>query len=81
MDGHLLSRHVREYFSGCAGTPLEAPAELAREVVCGSVENARRPGFEPHDDFAAAAGHRAMDRPVCHHLRRQGQALLHPGPL
>ena len=57
MDEHLLSRYVREYFSGYAGTPLEAPIELAREVVCGSIEYARRPGFEPHDDFAAAAGH------------------------
>ena len=57
MDEHLLSRHVREYFSGHAGTPLEAPIELAREVVYGSVEYARRLGFEPHEDFAAAAGH------------------------
>ena len=57
MDEHLLSRHVREYFSGYAGTPLEAPIELAREVVYGSIEYARRLGFEPHGDFAAAAGH------------------------
>jgi hypothetical protein len=57
MDERLLSRHVREYFSGHAGTPLEAPIELAREVVYGSIEYARRLGFEPHDDFAAAAGH------------------------
>jgi hypothetical protein len=57
MDEPLLSRHVREYFSGYADAPLEAPIELAREVVHGSVEYARNLGFEPHDDFAAAVGH------------------------
>ena len=33
------------------------PIELAREIVLGSVRYARGLGFDPHPDFAAAAGH------------------------
>lgn len=42
---------------GVSGDPLEAPIELAREVVFGSVDYARALGFDPHPDFAAAEGH------------------------
>lgn len=57
MDDLGLRGFVRDYFSGYDGNPLEAPVELAREVVFGSVEYARSLGFDPHPDFAAAAGH------------------------
>jgi hypothetical protein len=57
MDKHALSGFVREYFSGYHGDPLEAPIELARQVVFGSLEYARGLGFDPHPDFAAAEGH------------------------
>lgn len=39
------------------GSPLPAPLELARHLVYGGVDAARSLGFEPHPDFAAAAGH------------------------
>jgi hypothetical protein len=39
------------------GTPLEAPIELAQEVVFGSIEYARGLGFEPHQDFDGAKSH------------------------
>ena len=39
------------------GPPLAAPLELARHLVYGAVDAARRLGFEPAADFAAAAGH------------------------
>jgi hypothetical protein len=57
MDDVGLRGFVTEYFSGYHGDPLEAPIELAREVVFGSLEYARGLGFDPHPDFAAAAGH------------------------
>jgi len=36
--------------------PLDIPLDLARHLVFGSVDYARTLGFEPHPDFAAAAG-------------------------
>jgi len=57
MDDLGLRGFVRDFFAGYDGDPLEAPIELAREVVLGSVEYARSLGFDPHPDFAAAEGH------------------------
>ena len=57
MDDLGLRGFVRDFFSGYHGDPLEAPIELAREVVLGSVVYARGLGFGPHPDFAAAEGH------------------------
>jgi hypothetical protein len=57
MDDLGLRGFVGNFFSGYHGDPLEAPIELAREVVFGSVAYARELGFEPHPDFAAAEGH------------------------
>ncbi len=39
------------------GEPVPAPLQLARHLVFGAVDYARRLGFEPHPDFKAAAGH------------------------
>jgi hypothetical protein len=57
MDDLGLRGFVRDFFAGYDGDPLEAPIELAREVVLGSVGYARSLGFDPHPDFAAAEGH------------------------
>ena len=57
MDEPGLRRFIRQYFSSYRGDPVEAPIELARELVFGSVQYARDLGFDPHPDFAAAAGH------------------------
>ena len=57
MDELELSRFRGLYFASYHSDPLDAPIELAREVVFGSLEYARELGFEPHPDFAAAAGH------------------------
>jgi hypothetical protein len=54
MDELGLRAFIQDYFSAYDGDPIEAPIELAREVVFGSVEYARGLGFEPHPDFAAA---------------------------
>jgi hypothetical protein len=57
MDDPGLRRFIRQYFSSYHGDPIEAPIELARDLVFGSVQYARDLGFEPHHDFAATAGH------------------------
>ena len=57
MDDFGLQGFVRGFFSGYHGDPLEAPIELAREVVFGSIEYARGLGFDPHPGFAAAEAH------------------------
>lgn len=59
MSDRDLPAFVHMYFGGFepAGPPLRAPLELARHLVYGGADAARRLGFEPHPDFAAAAGH------------------------
>lgn len=57
MDEVGLQGFVQKYFASYLGDPLEAPIELAREVVLGSIAYARGLGFEPHHDFAAAEAH------------------------
>ena len=57
MDQRDLPGFIRRYFSTYRGDPVKAPIELAREIVLGSVQYARGLGFDPHPDFAAAAGH------------------------
>jgi hypothetical protein len=57
MDHHALDRFVGEFFSGFDAPPVAAPLDLAQHLVFGAVDYARALGFEPHADFAAAAGH------------------------
>jgi hypothetical protein len=45
-----------EPFLGVA-QPFVVPLELARHLVCGAVDYARRLGFEPAPDFEPTAGH------------------------
>jgi hypothetical protein len=52
-----LREFRRRFFSGYHADPFEAPIELAREVVFGSIDYARGLGFEPHPGFAAAQAH------------------------
>jgi hypothetical protein len=56
MDRRDLPAFMRQYFSSYHGDPVRAPIELAREIVLGSVRYAHGLGFDPHPDFAAAAG-------------------------
>ncbi len=57
MDGRALPAFTRRFFSAYQGQPLEAPAELARDLVFGAVEYARGLGFEPAPEFEETAGH------------------------
>ncbi len=59
MGDRELPGFVRMFFAAFeqAGPPLEAPLELARHLVWGAVDAARRLGFEPAPDFASTAEH------------------------
>jgi hypothetical protein len=45
------------FFRSYDEPPLEVPLDLARHVVFGAVEYARKLGFEPHPDFAGCVSH------------------------
>jgi hypothetical protein len=47
------------------GTPVQVPLVLAQQIVFGAVAYARRLGFEPHADFARAAGQLGDRDGVC----------------
>jgi hypothetical protein len=57
MDDLGLQQFVRAFFDGYHDDPIEAPIELAREIVFGSADYARGLGFDPHPDFETARGH------------------------
>lgn len=59
MNERDLPTFLSRFFSafGDTATPLAAPLDLARQLVWGATDSARRLGFEPHRDFAPAAGH------------------------
>jgi hypothetical protein len=48
----------------CGGNPEQCQASLAHEIVYGSIEYARKYGFEPHRDFARAS--LILDPPELH---------------
>ena len=57
MDQRELQGFTGSFFAAFDGRPVPAPLELAQHLVLGAVEYARELGFQPHPDFAAAAGH------------------------
>jgi hypothetical protein len=57
FDRRKLGALVERFFGAFDGEPVQAPVELARQLVWGAVAYARDLGFEPHADFDAAAGH------------------------
>ncbi|MGH3909851.1 MAG: hypothetical protein ACRDRM_03375, partial [Pseudonocardiaceae bacterium] len=59
MNERDLPAFLRRFFTpfSPAGEPISAPLELARHLICGAVDYARRLGFEPAPDFEPAAGH------------------------
>jgi hypothetical protein len=81
-DGDLPG-FLRMFFQPFAhlGPPLNAPLELARHLVYGAVDAARRLGFEPAEDFAAAATHLgAWDQASAITFGRDGVPCFVQGP-
>lgn len=54
LDERELLR-FRPYFFGEYAGWQDAPIELAKDIVFGSMDHARTLGFEPHEDFAPVA--------------------------
>ena len=48
---------IDRVFSGYQAPPVAAPIELARDLVFGAADYARRLGFAPHPDFERARAH------------------------
>jgi len=80
MDRHELRRFVGYFFEPFDGGPLDAPIELARNLVWGAVEYARGLGFEPAPGFRNRAP-RSVDRSKPHRLRALRRTLLRAGAL
>jgi hypothetical protein len=55
VDRRKLPEFVHRFFSTWSSPPIPAPLELARHLVFGAVDYARRLGFEPPPDFARGA--------------------------
>lgn len=56
-DGVGLLTMNRRFFAAFEVSPRPVPLALAQDLVVGAVDFARGLGFEPHPDFATAAGH------------------------
>jgi hypothetical protein len=57
IDAGKLPGFVRTHYAAFEGQPLEAPIELAQQVVFGAVDYARTLGFEPAPGFGAVSDH------------------------
>lgn len=63
MDEAELRPFTAEFFSAFDSRPEPVTVEVASCLVWGAVDYASRLGFEPHRDFAVAAGHLGERRP------------------
>src|SRR5207245_1889564 len=57
VERRKLPSFCADAFRSYPGEPVEVPLVLAQRIVFGAVGYARGLGFEPHADFAKAAGH------------------------
>src|SRR5258707_408716 len=57
VERRKLPSFCADAFRSYPGAPVEVPLVLAQRIVFGAVGYARGLGFEPHADFAKAAGH------------------------
>jgi hypothetical protein len=56
-DRYELRELLDAFCLAFGSTPIEAPIDLAQQLVLGAVEYARSLGLEPHPDFEPARGH------------------------
>ncbi len=57
LDEVGLPGFVQRCFSAYDAPPIEAPIDLAQDLVWGGIAYARELGFQPHRSFSAAAAH------------------------
>ncbi|MDH5290260.1 MAG: DNA-binding response regulator, partial [Acidimicrobiia bacterium] len=80
MSRSELRRFVDTFFVPF-GASVQAPIELARHLVWGAVDYARRLGFEPAPDFAPASGHLGpLTGPSAIGFGRNGKPYYVQGP-
>ncbi|MFD2763476.1 hypothetical protein [Micromonospora eburnea] len=81
LDQYDMPFFVAEFFGAYPDPPMRAPIDLARNLVCGAVDFARRLGFEPHQDYDSAVGHLgAWQPPGRIRFGRHGRPLFIQGP-
>jgi hypothetical protein len=81
VDRRKLPSFCAEAFRGYPGEPVEVPLVLAQRIVFGAVGYARGLGFEPHADFAKAAGHLGDWDGVCDlEFGQDGMPMYIEGP-
>jgi hypothetical protein len=57
IEDQALRRLIDRVFSGYHAPPMQAPIELARDLVHGAADYAHGLGFAPHPDFEQARAH------------------------
>ncbi|TQN32583.1 hypothetical protein FHX37_2559 [Haloactinospora alba] len=81
VDIAEIPPYVRRMYAPYGDEPVQAPVELAQELVFGSVAYARELGFEPDKDFDAAAGHLGeWNGPATLTFGWHGRPYYVPGP-
>lgn len=81
VERRKLPSFCAETFRSYPGTPVAVPLVLVQQIVLGAVEYARGLGFEPHTDFAQAAGHLGEWDGVCDlEFGQDGMPMYIQGP-
>jgi hypothetical protein len=80
-DRHRLHEILDAFSLAFGSTLLDAPIDLAQQLVLGAVEYAHGLGLEPHADFAPARGHLGnWDGASAIRFGRAGQPFFVQGP-
>jgi hypothetical protein len=81
LEPYLVQDFTADFFGAFDGEPVPAPLDLAQHLVFGAVAYARGLGFEPHADFARAAGYLGEWRePSVITFGRDGKPFYMQGP-
>ena len=81
VERRKLPSFCADAFRSYPGAPVEVPLVLAQRIVFGAIGYARGLGFEPHADFAKAAGHLGEWDGVCDlEFGRDGMPMYIEGP-
>ncbi|MBM0236310.1 hypothetical protein JNW88_02645 [Micromonospora sp. ATA32] len=81
LDEQDMPFFVADFFSAYSDPPMRAPIDLARNLVFGAVDFARRLGFEPHRDYHSAVGHLGAWQPTGRiTFGREGRPFFVQGP-
>lgn len=81
MGRDKLADFKRSVYGGYDAPPLDAPLDLAQDLVFGALEYARRLGFQPVPDFEQCAGHLgSWSGPSAIRFGRHGKPMYVAGP-